>query len=142
MPRRLTRLSIQEISSVDAGASGDRAGRGRAKVVLRKHEGNTMSNLSVADEVNIVMKKLTDAGVPFDQAATVAHRTEVAFKNGTIRKNDVDPCDAERNEKLDKLWAAAKALYKLGAPTMTMNQAIDAAMRFNTHDTDQKPISP
>jgi hypothetical protein len=139
MPRRLTNISIAEISSVDAGASGDRTGRGRARVVLRKHEGTTMNDLSVADEVNNIMKKLTDHGVPFDQAATVAHRTEVAYKRGTIMKNDVDPCDTERNEKLDKLWAATKALYKLGG-YKSLNEALDDAMRRMADNPP--PVSP
>jgi hypothetical protein len=139
----LKNLIVHEVSSVDAGASGDRTGRGRAHVVLRKSvtEGNPMHELSVADEVNNIMKKLTAAGVPFDQAATVAHRTEVAYKNGTVRKNDVDPCDAERDEKLDKIWKLATKLYKLGG-YKSLNAALDAAMRFNTHDVDQAPVSP
>jgi hypothetical protein len=143
MPRQLKNVVVHEISSVDAGASGDRTGRGRARVVLRKRQEDTttMSELSVADEVNNIMKKLTDHGVPFDQAATVAHRTETAFKNGTVRKNDVDPCDTERDERLDKLWKLTTKLYKLGG-FKSLNAALDAAMRFNVHDVDQAPISP
>jgi hypothetical protein len=98
-----------------------------------------MSELSVADEVNNIMKKLTDHGVPFDQAATVAHRTEVAYKNGSIRKNDVDPCDTERNDKLDKLWSATKALYKLGG-YKSLNEALDDAMRQMADNPP--PVSP
>jgi hypothetical protein len=94
----------------------------------KKREDTTpMSNLSVADEVASIMKKLTDHGVPFDQAATVAHRTEVAYKNGTIRKNDVDPCDDERNAKLAWIDAESKRLHKLGG--LSANEALDAAQR-------------
>jgi hypothetical protein len=119
--RRLTNLQISEVSSVDRGA-----GHG-VKVRLMKREGTTMNDLSVADEVNRVMKTLTDNGVPFDRAASVAHRTEVAYKNNSIRKNDVDPCDAERNEKLAWIDTESKRLHKMGG--RSVNQAIDEAMR-------------
>jgi hypothetical protein len=36
--RRLVNLSIHEVSSVDSGAAGDHEGRGRAQVLLRKHD--------------------------------------------------------------------------------------------------------
>jgi uncharacterized protein YoaH (UPF0181 family) len=38
MARKLVNLSISEISSVDRGAAGDRAGRGRARVMLTKRD--------------------------------------------------------------------------------------------------------
>jgi hypothetical protein len=97
-------------------------------VFTKKQDTNTMNNLSVADEVNVLMKKLTDHGVPFDQAATVAHRTEVAYKRGTVAKNDVDPCDAERNAKLAWIDGEAKRLHKMGG-FASLNAALDVAQR-------------
>jgi hypothetical protein len=85
-----------------------------------------MNELSVADEVNIALKRLTDAGVDYDRAISILHRSEVAFKRDTIRKNDVDPCDAERNEKLAWIDGEARKLQSKG---MSANAAIDAAMR-------------
>jgi hypothetical protein len=106
---------------------GDEKPHTLAGVRFTKREGMPMHELSVADEVNNIMKKLTDHGVPFDVAASVAHRTEVAFKNGSIRKNDVDPCDSEREAKLAWIDGEAKRLQKLGG--ISANAAIDAAQR-------------
>jgi hypothetical protein len=106
---------------------GDEKPHTLAGVRFTKREDTPMNELSVADEVNRVMKALTDNGVPFDQAASVAHRTETAFKNGSIRKNDTDPSDGARNAKLAWIDGEAKRLQKLGG--MSANAAIDVAQR-------------
>ena len=50
---------------------------------------------SIADEVGIVMKTLVGNGVPFDQAATVAHRAEVAYKRALIAADDLEKVERE-----------------------------------------------
>jgi hypothetical protein len=105
---------------------GDEKPHTLAGVRFTKREDTPMNQLSVADEVANIMKKLTDHGVPFDVAATVAHRTEVAYKNGSIRKNDVDARDSEREAKLAWIDGERKRLEKLGGRTTT--EAINEAM--------------
>jgi hypothetical protein len=64
MPRRITRLSISEISSVDRGAAGDRQGRGKASVLLLKNERtNPMDTAAIQNALGTVhlAKRATEA---------------------------------------------------------------------------------
>jgi hypothetical protein len=118
MARRLI-PQVFEVSAVDKGAGRN------CKIVLRKRE-DTMSDASVADRVNDTIATLTGHGVSLDEAASAAHRAEVAFKRDLIAKNDVDPCTDEREKRLAWIDGEADKLFKLGGRTAT--QAINEAM--------------
>lgn len=56
MPNRVTKLEIDSVDSCDRGAAGDKQGRGRALVMLRKRDGDPL--------VDDIVRRAAAAGVP------------------------------------------------------------------------------
>jgi hypothetical protein len=85
MARKLVNLSISEISSVDRGAAGDRAGRGRARVMLTKRDDDDdlvqVAGLSMPSSI---AKALNSLALKAEQEKETAMKTETESDVGVI----------------------------------------------------------